>query len=50
MELAERFFSKDEFELLSNVQNLDQQKIGFFKIWTRKEAYLKAIGKGCLIR
>lgn len=46
MELADRFFSKDEFELLSNLQNPDQQKVGFFKIWTRKEAYLKATGEG----
>lgn len=45
MELAERFFSKLEFDLLSKL-NPDKQKIGFFKIWTRKEAYLKAIGEG----
>ena len=45
LELAERFFSKKEFELLSNLQS-NQQKIGFFRLWTRKESYIKAIGEG----
>ena len=45
LELAERFFSKQEFGLLSDLP-LNQQKTGFFRLWTRKEAYIKAIGEG----
>lgn len=45
LDIAERFFSKDEILLLSQLPTADQL-IGFYKIWTRKEAYVKAIGEG----
>ncbi|MDB6054966.1 MAG: 4-phosphopantetheinyl transferase [Verrucomicrobiales bacterium] len=44
-ELAERFFSKQECEELFGLP-LEQQKQGFFNAWSRKEAYIKARGKG----
>lgn len=43
MKLAERFFHKNEYELLLNSNNKD---IDFYKIWTYKESYIKAIGEG----
>jgi len=43
--IAERFFSEREAgELLSLAE--DQQRHGFFNLWTRKEAWLKATGIG----
>lgn len=45
LEIAERFFSKDEILLLSHLP-IAEQLNGFYKIWTRKEAYVKAIGEG----
>ncbi len=47
LELADRFFSKKEQELLhTNDTDMQAVKLGFFRLWTRKEAYLKAIGLG----
>ena len=43
--IAERFFSKSESEVLLALPR-EQQGEGFFNCWTRKEAYLKAIGDG----
>jgi 4'-phosphopantetheinyl transferase len=44
-EIASRFFCKQEAgELLS--LPVDQQERAFFSCWTRKEAYIKAIGDG----
>lgn len=43
--LAKRYFSVDECEALQNAKEAERTKI-FFYIWTRKEACLKALGKG----
>jgi 4'-phosphopantetheinyl transferase len=43
--LANRFFSSSEAEQLAREQE-DQQLASFFRCWTRKEAYVKAIGQG----
>lgn len=45
LEIAERFFSKNEIALLRSLP-VTEQLAGFYKIWTRKEAYVKAIGEG----
>ena len=47
-ELIKRFFSKKEIE---DFLSLDEkyQKAAFFNGWSRKEAYIKAIGKGLSI-
>jgi 4'-phosphopantetheinyl transferase len=45
LEVAERFFSKNEFEALKSVSS-DHRTKAFFNCWSRKEAYIKAIGMG----
>lgn len=43
--IAERFFSNGEVKALEDVSG-DLKKEAFFNCWTRKEAYIKAIGEG----
>lgn len=44
-ELAARFFSSSEVNALSALPQAEQNS-GFYRLWTRKEAYIKAIGQG----
>ncbi|MCC5468315.1 4'-phosphopantetheinyl transferase superfamily protein [Pelosinus sp. Bkl1] len=43
IKLTKRFFSNEEYE------EIRQEKIGFFELWTLKESYIKAIGKGLFL-
>jgi 4'-phosphopantetheinyl transferase len=43
--IAKRFFSAREYEVLQTLP-ASQKMQGFFNCWTRKEAYLKALGDG----
>jgi 4'-phosphopantetheinyl transferase len=43
--VSERFFSESEKEALRAVPP-DQRQVAFFNCWTRKEAFIKAIGTG----
>jgi 4'-phosphopantetheinyl transferase len=43
--VAERYFTPSEREQLALLPE-DEQRIAFFRVWTRKEAYLKARGEG----
>ena len=43
MPIAQRFFTKNEIEMISSSE--DKAKT-FTKLWTKKEAYLKLLGKG----
>jgi len=45
MDLAKRFFSPKEYAMLKNT--LPEERLSsFYRCWTRKEAFIKAIGKG----
>ena len=44
--LAKRYFASAESEAIFARPQADQRMQAFFRFWTRKEAYLKAVGKG----
>lgn len=46
MSFARRFFSPHEFEHLANILDPEVQHQEFIKLWTLKEAYVKALGRG----
>ena len=48
IKIAERFFSADEIRELKKLPE-EKQVQGFFNCWSRKEAYIKAAGKGLSI-
>lgn len=43
--IAERFFSQDEVAVFCDLES-HEKKEAFFNCWTRKEAFIKATGKG----
>lgn len=45
LDVAERMFAREEVEALTALPE-GERIDGFYRIWTRKEAYLKAIGAG----
>jgi 4'-phosphopantetheinyl transferase len=45
LDIAERFFSKDEVAALESLP-MEQRTRGFFNCWSRKEAFIKAKGMG----
>ncbi len=44
-QIAERFFSEKEFEEYHSLAS-EQKLEGFYNAWTRKEAFIKAMGQG----
>jgi 4'-phosphopantetheinyl transferase len=44
--LARRFFSFEESDAILSIADAAERLNAFFRCWTRKEAYLKAVGKG----
>lgn len=44
-QIAERHFSDTEFQKLDALKGL-QQELAFYRCWTRKEAFIKALGEG----
>lgn len=49
MKIASRFFTSGECQYLFSLNNELERQIAFFKLWTLKESYTKAEGKGLLI-
>ncbi len=47
-ELAKRFFSPREVDVLQNLP-APQRRKAFFHAWTRKESYIKAVGRGLAV-
>jgi len=43
--LAKKIFLEDEYIRFLNISD-DEKPLAFYRYWTRKEAYLKAIGTG----
>ena len=48
MQISEQFFSPQEVEALLAAPGRERQR-AFFSIWTRKEAYVKALGEGLYV-
>lgn len=46
--VAKRFFSRHEVAELANAP-AEERRAGFYRIWSRKEAVIKAIGKGLAV-
>lgn len=44
-EIARRHFSESEFQALDALQG-EARQLAFYRCWTRKEAYIKALGEG----
>lgn len=49
LEIARRFFHRDEFELLEKLPTNAEKREMFFRLWTLKESFAKALGKGILM-
>lgn len=48
IDLAKRFFTSQEYTTLKNLPPTERLD-AFYRCWTRKEAYIKAVGKGLSI-
>lgn len=46
MAFARRYFSQQEKKLLKSISDPELQRREFLKLWTFKEAYVKALGRG----
>ncbi|KAM3406685.1 hypothetical protein ACQJBY_000645 [Aegilops geniculata] len=46
LSLARRYFTPSEVNYLSEISDSDAQRKEFLKLWTLKEAYVKALGMG----
>ncbi len=48
LKLAERFFCKPEYEFIMGRQE-QERKEAFYRIWTIKESFMKAVGSGLML-
>lgn len=48
LKLAERFFCKSEYEFIMEHQERER-KAAFYRIWTIKESFMKAVGSGLML-
>lgn len=49
MDLARRFFCPGEFEYVAGQQGGQRQTEAFYRLWTLKESFTKAVGHGLLL-
>lgn len=49
LEIAERFFTQEEYKYIANQTLQEQKNERFFRIWTMKESYIKGVGRGLTI-
>lgn len=49
LDLARRYFHPNEVATIEGVRQPEEQLLAFFRIWTLKEAVVKAVGKGLSI-
>lgn len=47
--LAEKFFTRKEYAFIAGQQGRERQDEAFFRLWTLKESFLKAVGAGLMI-
>lgn len=47
--LAERFFTREEYAFLAGQPGKERQNEAFFRLWTLKESFLKAVGAGLML-
>lgn len=46
LQIAERFFHQEEYKKLLSIDDPEEQRYNFYRLWTKKEALLKATGDG----
>ncbi len=46
LRIADRFFHESEAKALSKISDENERRILFFRMWTLKESYIKATGRG----
>ena len=46
MDIAKRWFAEEEIEYIVKEESEEGQARRFYEIWTKKESYSKAVGKG----
>lgn len=46
LKLAKRFFSENEYKYIISQNDDDEKYKAFFRIWTLRESYMKAVGNG----
>ena len=46
LEIADRFFYRAEKEYIDAITDMNEKKEAFFRLWTLKESFMKAVGMG----
>ena len=49
LDIAKRYFYPEEYEMLTKIETDAERRDMFFRLWTLKESYAKALGIGMLL-